>query len=107
MSLEEIAVLTKTYTGADLAGLVRQASFQALKESMVNESTSDTDIELFVNKGHFLLALKHLRPSVSADVRDYCLYIFSFKKKRNLMIKESFFIGQSSLRKVTDKVHRC
>lgn len=84
MSLEEIAELTNTYTGADLAGLVRQASFQALKESMANESTSDTDTELFVNREHFMSALKHLRPSVSADVRDHCLYIFSFggKKKR-------------------------
>lgn len=82
MSLEEIAEHTNTYTGADLAGLVRQASFQALQESMLNDNTSDTDSELFVNKGHFLSALKHLRPSVSADVRDYCLYIFSFEEKK-------------------------
>lgn len=68
VDLNEIAELSNSYTGADLAGLVRQASFQALKESMTADNNIDTDANLFVNKDHFKTALKHFRPSVSAEV---------------------------------------
>lgn len=66
VSLEELSKLTESYTGADLAGLVRQASLQALKDSLL--ISNESELNLTVNKEHFKQALKQLRPSVSADV---------------------------------------
>lgn len=68
VNLEELAELTDTFSGADLAGLVRQASLQALRESLTVETESDSDLDLTVKKHHFMAALGHLRPSVSAEV---------------------------------------
>uniref|UniRef100_A0A034WB43 Nuclear valosin-containing protein-like protein n=1 Tax=Bactrocera dorsalis TaxID=27457 RepID=A0A034WB43_BACDO len=60
-----IAESTDGYTGADLAGLVRQSAMLALKESIQNPDSTD----LRVRKSHFDLALKLIRPSVSAQDR--------------------------------------
>lgn len=68
VSMEDLSVRTDSFTGADLAGLVRQASLQALKESISKETAIDSDAELKVHKLHFDLALKNLRPSVSQEV---------------------------------------
>lgn len=61
-----MAALTDGYTGADLAGLVRQASMLALKESLTNPDSKLDD--LCVNQDHFTKAIQMLRPSVSAQV---------------------------------------
>lgn len=66
VDFEELASLTDGYTGADLAGLVRQASMMALKESLNNAEIKLED--LCVCRDHFQKALKMLRPSVSAQV---------------------------------------
>uniref|UniRef100_A0A0K8V8H1 Putative cell division cycle ATPase n=1 Tax=Bactrocera latifrons TaxID=174628 RepID=A0A0K8V8H1_BACLA len=60
-----VAECTDGYTGADLAGLVRQSAMLALKESIHNPDSTD----LRVRKSHFDLALKLIRPSVSAQDR--------------------------------------
>lgn len=70
VNLEELAQLTETFTGADLAGLVRQASLQALRESITVDTESDKDIDLTVKKRHFMAALLNLRPSVTAEVKN-------------------------------------
>ena len=62
----EMAKHTNGYTGADLAGLVRQASLQTLKESI--DGGSDDD-DLKVHKIHFLDAIKKLKPSVGEKVK--------------------------------------
>ncbi|XP_055315332.1 nuclear valosin-containing protein-like isoform X1 [Sitodiplosis mosellana] len=67
VNLEELAQLTDSFTGADLAGLVRQASLQALRDSLKFETTNETEIDLTVHKQHFMLALQHMRPSVSTE----------------------------------------
>ncbi|XP_023302849.2 nuclear valosin-containing protein-like isoform X1 [Lucilia cuprina] len=67
VSFEVLASLTDGYTGADLAGLVRQASMLALKESLNNTDLKLDD--LCVNQGHFTKAIQMLRPSVSAQDR--------------------------------------
>ncbi|XP_073836026.1 nuclear valosin-containing protein-like smid [Musca autumnalis] len=67
VDFEELASLTDGYTGADLAGLVRQASMMALKESINNTELKLED--LCVTQEHFNKALKMLRPSVSAQDR--------------------------------------
>ncbi|XP_005187952.1 nuclear valosin-containing protein-like [Musca domestica] len=67
VDFEELASLTDGYTGADLAGLVRQASMMALKESLNNAEIKLED--LCVCRDHFQKALKMLRPSVSAQDR--------------------------------------
>lgn len=68
VNLEELAQLTESFTGADLAGLVRQASLQALRDSLKFESASEEEIDLKVYKQHFMSALQQMRPSVSTEV---------------------------------------
>lgn len=68
-----ISRLTEGYTGADLAGLVRQASLQALKESMVvcsSDDNSSTALEnvLKVGMAHFQEAIRNIKPSVNEEV---------------------------------------
>lgn len=65
VNFEEIATLTNGYTGADLAGLVRQASLQTLKESI---DVDDANEDLKVRKAHFVDAIKRLKPSVGDQV---------------------------------------
>lgn len=70
VNVEELAELTKNFTGADLAGLVRQASLQALKDSvsnqMDNSDTNEND-DLRVTRQHFLNAIGQTKPSVSCE----------------------------------------
>lgn len=61
-----IAELTNGYTGADLAGLVRQASLQTLKESIDGDDVND---DLKVRMSHFLDAIKNIKPSVGDQVK--------------------------------------
>lgn len=62
-------MLTKGYSGADLAGLVRQASLNALKDSIsCPENADDNSDDLSVTKDHFMRALDQTNPSVSAEV---------------------------------------
>lgn len=83
MSCVELAALTNNYTGADLAGLVRQASLQALKQSIASalaqpaEAKTKTDKDnveaidedpIAVSREHFMRALALIRPSVSEEV---------------------------------------
>lgn len=76
VNLEEIAALTDSFTGADLAGLVRQASLQALRDSLQFEFVADTEIDLSVHKRHFMVALKQLRPSVTSEVKITIHYLY-------------------------------
>ena len=74
VNLEELAQLTESFTGADLAGLVRQASLQALRDSLKFESASEEEIDLKVHKQHFMSALQQMRPSVSTEVMINALF---------------------------------
>lgn len=67
VDLEELAAKTDGYTGADLAGLVRQAAMLALKES-INKPDIPLD-DICVRKEHFTEALSLLRPSVTLQDR--------------------------------------
>ncbi|TDG52916.1 hypothetical protein AWZ03_000459 [Drosophila navojoa] len=67
VNLEALAAKTDGYTGADLAGLVKQASMFALRQSLNCGNTSVDD--LCVRQQHFEEALKQLRPSVSEQDR--------------------------------------
>lgn len=69
VDFREIAALTNGYTGADLAGLVRQASLQTLKESIDGDEGDDASVDLKVRKSHFIDAIKKLKPSVGEQVR--------------------------------------
>lgn len=76
-----IARLTEGYTGADLAGLVRQASLQTLKDSIDacssrDEGSSpsggdatemDTEEQLVVELRHFQEAIRNIKPSVNEE----------------------------------------
>ncbi|XP_055700573.1 nuclear valosin-containing protein-like [Phlebotomus papatasi] len=65
VSLDILAIRTDGYTGADLAGLVRQASVKAFKESLTTDSDDSDDIK--VTMMNFMEALKETKPSVSAE----------------------------------------
>lgn len=73
-----LAEATPGFTGADLGGLVREASLQALKQSLRDcvekppkaECVSGQAMEdvLSVKKIHFLAALLNMKPSVTEEV---------------------------------------
>lgn len=65
VDINELAELTDSYTGADLAGLVRQASLYALKESIASSSATS---QISVSKSNFVNALKNTKSSVSEQV---------------------------------------
>ncbi|XP_043650907.1 nuclear valosin-containing protein-like isoform X2 [Drosophila teissieri] len=67
VDLDEIAAQTEGYTGADLAGLVKQASMFSLRQSLNNGDTNLDD--LCVRSQHFKEALQQLRPSVNEQDR--------------------------------------
>lgn len=94
VDIQELAALTENYTGADLGGLLRQASLLALKESIATSLSSPQDAadetDIPVNRNHFLTALRDIRPSVSAEVSDPFLCVWRF-----LIVNT--FIGQKSL----------
>lgn len=75
-----LARLTEGYTGADLAGLVRQASLQTLKDSIDacnsrEEEASpssdapevETEEQLVVELRHFQEAIRNIKPSVNEE----------------------------------------
>ncbi|XP_052782054.1 uncharacterized protein LOC128218422 isoform X2 [Mya arenaria] len=72
----ELAVLSgdsrcQCLTGADLAALVREASVFALKAAILKHGAQPSDT-ILVNKQHFELAFRKIRPSVSAkDLERY------------------------------------
>lgn len=67
VDLKEVAQLTEGFTGADLAGLMRQAALHALRSSIVEFSDSDSIVDLKVNKIHIFNALRNIKPSVSTE----------------------------------------
>ncbi|XP_052897810.1 nuclear valosin-containing protein-like isoform X2 [Anopheles moucheti] len=79
VEFEKVAELTEGYTGADLAGLVRQASLQTLKDSIVASGDEERvgesghqqiDEELnnmVVRFEHFTQAIRNTKPSVNAE----------------------------------------
>uniref|UniRef100_A0A182PB00 AAA+ ATPase domain-containing protein n=1 Tax=Anopheles epiroticus TaxID=199890 RepID=A0A182PB00_9DIPT len=75
VAFEKVAELTEGYTGADLAGLVRQASLQTLKDSIVASSeeertgvpTREDELSLMVRFEHFTQAIRNIKPSVNAE----------------------------------------
>lgn len=75
-----MAKLANRYTGADLAGLVRQASLHALKDYISTESNVDNSADLEVSNEHFLKAMRETKPSVSVEVSLVYLYIYKLKK---------------------------
>ncbi|XP_052871682.1 nuclear valosin-containing protein-like [Anopheles cruzii] len=78
VEFERVATLTEGYTGADLAGLVRQASLQTLKDSIVGAGEQEdrdggagekdaTEAMLQVHMAHFLEAIRTMKPSVNPE----------------------------------------
>ncbi|XP_059614118.1 nuclear valosin-containing protein-like [Phlebotomus argentipes] len=65
---EELAAQSEGYTGADLAGLVRQASMKAFKESLTTDSSDSDDIK--VTRDNFMQAFTETKPSVSQEEKE-------------------------------------
>ncbi|XP_065094126.1 nuclear valosin-containing protein-like isoform X2 [Ochlerotatus camptorhynchus] len=72
VDLAVVARLSQGYTGADLAGLVRQASLQTLKDSIAECSSDDkasteSEQDLKVAMVHFQEAIRTIKPSVNEE----------------------------------------
>lgn len=70
VDLKEIANGTAGFTGADLAGLIRQAALYTLKHSIVDFEQDETTLKrdsLKVSKTDIFDALRNIRPSVSDE----------------------------------------
>lgn len=65
VDLDEIAKRTEGFTGADLAGLIRQASLFSLKDSI--QVMEGDELDLKVHSNHLLEALRETRPSVAPE----------------------------------------
>lgn len=70
--MDDIAKKSEGFTGADLAGLVRQAALFSLKESIARQDSKEDDIS--VNNDHFKKALNILKPSVGAEVSKLTIF---------------------------------
>jgi transitional endoplasmic reticulum ATPase len=57
VKLEEIAIATQNYTGADLAALCREAAIQAMRNNTTKISSTD-----------FANGMKHVRPTITKEV---------------------------------------
>lgn len=95
VSLDLLAIRTDGYTGADLAGLVRQASVKAFKESLTTDSDDSDDIK--VTMMNFMEALKETKPSVSAEVRTFLLKVFFLR----FFFVKNMFLGFSRRKLIT------
>jgi vesicle-fusing ATPase len=77
VSLDELAFLTKNYTGAELEGLVKEARSFAVNEivDLKNLSKKIEIANVFVTREHFLKAISNYTPKfgVSTDNLDYYL----------------------------------
>ncbi|KPU62253.1 ATPase AAA, partial [Thermococcus sp. EP1] len=78
VSLEELAKRTEGYSGADLAALVREAAFVALRRSvsrtpreLVEEQAEEFLEKLKVSKRDFDEAMKKVKPSITKYMLDY------------------------------------
>ena len=60
VKLQEIAVATQNYTGADLAALCREAAVEAMRNNSTKISSHD-----------FANSLKHVRPSITKEVNQW------------------------------------
>ncbi|XP_063700211.1 nuclear valosin-containing protein-like [Culicoides brevitarsis] len=69
VDLKEVAAHSEGFTGADLAGLVRQAALYTLKSSIMDFDDGKTEQtkDLKVKKSDIFDALKSVRPSVSDE----------------------------------------
>lgn len=95
MCFKNLSELAAGFTGADLGGLVREASLQALKESLLNceEDPDGCDVEgekMLVKSKHFVEALRNIKPSVTEEVsaqhyfyNGYINNFLLFQDKRN------------------------
>ncbi|MGC9071523.1 MAG: AAA family ATPase, partial [Acidilobus sp.] len=77
VNLDEIADMTKGYTGADIAALAKEAAMAALREFIKSgkvDLTKEGEIKksileaLKVNRRHFLEAMKVVRPTLMREV---------------------------------------
>jgi transitional endoplasmic reticulum ATPase len=77
VNLEELAMKTENYTGADIASICRKAGINALREKLKAEN---------VKMRHFLKALEEVSPSVPADVmKSYQQMRKTFEKRKDIV----------------------
>lgn len=86
--MAELATLAKGYSGADLGGLVREASLRALKDCLwaaeeQAKKESESDEPIWVQRKHFLDALGTIKPSVSDEVSLGCVCLMACPSASN------------------------
>jgi ribosome biogenesis ATPase len=88
------------FSGADLAGLVREASVAALKEHLAGVPSS-APVQVLVQHRHFMLALDKAMPSVSAaDERAYNTMKTKLRNSRSHVGTESASAGSTGAARV-------
>jgi ribosome biogenesis ATPase len=90
VDMDELAAVTNGFTGADLAGLIRQAALQSLKSSITGVVDVDEE-DLVVKKEHILEALANVKPSVSDEVSFFLANIND--QFFHFLINFSFFVA--------------
>ncbi|XP_063677182.1 vesicle-fusing ATPase-like [Bolinopsis microptera] len=82
VNIEELAALTKNFSGAEIEGLVRAAQSSSLNSYVTATSKVEINQEVYkqlkVNRGHFMHSLEHdVQPAFGSnldDLNDYLLY---------------------------------
>jgi ribosome biogenesis ATPase len=72
VDLSEIAGMSERFTGADLAGLVREASYKIVAKAF--DASEGELADLKAHKKDFTDALSKMKPSVSEQVRKYLIF---------------------------------
>lgn len=80
VDFEKLSAITKNYTGAEIAAIVRAASSYALERNIAeNEENKDTlaakdDKEIKINMNDMLQALTEIKPAFGVDEKEYSAF---------------------------------
>ncbi|MEM3538746.1 MAG: CDC48 family AAA ATPase [Nitrososphaerales archaeon] len=82
INLEDIASLTKGFSGADIDALCREAAIMAMERGLDNQK---------VKKADFEEAMKKVRPSISPEIEEWYENIYKQLKSRSIKADKSFY----------------
>lgn len=88
VTVEELAKMTDTYVGADIAAIVREAVMAALREFLASgiteEHLSEAIKNILVTKRHFEAAIKVVKPTLTPEAQE------EFEEKAEDLVKHAY-----------------
>ena len=88
VTVEELAKMTDTYVGADIAAIAKEAVMAALREflasGITDEHLSDTIKNIVVTKQHFEAAIKVVKPTLTPGAQQ------EFEEKAEDLVKHAY-----------------